>query len=58
MCEIRVSHSVKKQIKESLGTTYPSIRLALLGATTTELAKSIRTKALELGGVKVEPPKK
>lgn len=57
MCEIIVNHSVKKRIKESLGTSYPTIQKALYGMTDTELAKNIRAKALEMGGVKVEPIK-
>lgn len=57
MSEILLKHKVKKQIKEALNTSYPTIRLALLGETDTDLAKEIRAKALELGGVKVEPAK-
>lgn len=57
MGEIIVNHSVKKRIKEELNTTYPTIRSALFGMTSTELAKNIRSKALELGGVKVETSK-
>lgn len=57
MGEILIKHKVKKRIKESVGASYPTIRLALLGETDTDLAKQIRTKALELGGVEVEPEK-
>lgn len=57
MSEIIVNHSVKKRIKEELDTTYPTIRSALYGMTKTDKAKAIRAKALELGGVKVEPAK-
>lgn len=55
MNEILVSHSVKKRIKEELNTTYPTIRTALFGMTCTALAKEIRAKALQLGGVEVKP---
>lgn len=57
MSAIIVNHSVKKRIKDELNTTYPTIRTALFGMTDTDLAKEIRAKALELGGVKVEPEK-
>ena len=51
MNEILIKHKVKKQIKEDLNTSYPTIRLALLGETRTELAKRIRQKAIALGGI-------
>ncbi|MDR1883717.1 MAG: hypothetical protein LBR26_13175 [Prevotella sp.] len=53
MTEIIVKHRIKKQIKEALKTTYPTIRSALFGMTNTETAIKIREKALELGGVEV-----
>lgn len=57
MNEILIKHKSKKKIKESLNTTYPTIRLALLGDVDTDLAKRIRAKALELGGVEVPQQK-
>lgn len=53
MNEIIVKHSLKGEIKKTLNTSYPTIRLALLGETKTKKAISIREKALELGGVEV-----
>ena len=57
MYEILIKHKVKKQIKAELNTSYPSIRLALLGETDTDLARQIRKKAIELGGIEITPEK-
>jgi hypothetical protein len=57
MNEILIRHKVKKRIKNELDTTYPTVRLALLGETDTKLALRIREKALELGGVEIEKRK-
>lgn len=54
MAEILVKNNVKKQIKESIGVSYFTVRSALLGQTNTKLALKIREKALELGGVEVK----
>lgn len=53
MNEILVTHNAKRQIKDELNTSYPTVRRALYGMTKTDLAKRIRAKALELGGVEV-----
>jgi hypothetical protein len=53
MSEILLKHKAKKKIKTELNTSYPSIRLALLGETDSKLALRIREKALELGGVEI-----
>jgi hypothetical protein len=54
MNEILIRFKMKKRIKDELDTTYPTIRLALLGETDTKLAMRIRERALELGGVEIE----
>jgi len=54
MNEIILKHKLKGEIKRELNTSYPTIRLALLGETNTDKAKTIREKALQLGGVEVE----
>lgn len=51
MNRIIVDINVKKQIKDELGVTYQTIKSALFGMTKTDKALSIRSKALELGGV-------
>ncbi len=51
---IKVGHSVRKEIMEALGVTYPTIRKALNGLTDNELAKKIRTTALAKGGVELK----
>ncbi|SHE30383.1 hypothetical protein [Dysgonomonas macrotermitis] len=57
MSEILVKHSVKKRIKEELNTSYPTVQSALFGMTDTQLAREIREKALQLGGVEVKSEK-
>jgi hypothetical protein len=51
MNEIIIKHKGKKKIKDALKTSYPTIRLALLGESESKLSSLIRAKALELGGV-------
>jgi len=54
MKKIIIDHKAKKRIKDALNTSYPTIRLALVGGSDTDLAKRIRAKALELGGVEAD----
>lgn len=49
--EILVNNGVRKQIKEALNCSYPTIRAALTYETNTLLGQRIRDVALELGGV-------
>lgn len=51
--QIIVEHSTRKRIANELGTSYPTIRVALFGMTHTDKADAIRKKALELGGVEL-----
>lgn len=53
MEKIIVDVGIKKQIKEELTVSYKTVSQALFGMTKTDLAKRIRAKALELGGVEV-----
>ncbi len=55
---IKVDQSVRKEIIEILGTSYPSVRRALNGTHDSELARKIRKVALEKGGVELKPVEK
>lgn len=55
---IKVGHSVRKELMEALGVTYPTIRKALNGLTDNELAQKIRTTALAKGGIELKIVKK
>jgi hypothetical protein len=56
MNEILLRYKTKKRIKDELNTSYPTIRLALLGETHTKLSARIRAKAIELGGIEIIKP--
>ena len=47
---IQVDHRVRKEIKDELGTSYPSIRMALDFTRNTDLSERIRELALKKGG--------
>ena len=48
---ILVSHGMKTEIMAALGTTAPTVRLALSGNENTEMQRRIRAYALANGGV-------
>lgn len=51
---ILVKDGERKFLKELFKTTYPTVRSALRGQTSSELAKSIRMAAIARGGVEIE----
>lgn len=51
---IMVEHGLRKEIMEKLGTTYPTVKKALIYQSNTELAEKVRYYALTHGGVLVE----
>lgn len=56
MNKIIVDIHVKKQLKTEIGCTYQTVKSALYGMTKTPKSKSIRQRALELGGIEVSKP--
>lgn len=49
--EILVPHGMKARLKKDTGYSETTIKFALRGAIDTEIAKTIRKRALEMGGV-------
>lgn len=54
MKRIIVDHGIRKQLKEEGYGSYPTIREALLCQSNTDVARKIRQRALQLGGVVME----
>ncbi len=52
--KILVPAGVKKELRDELGTTYPTVREALAGIKSTDIAEKIRAAALLKGGVEVK----
>lgn len=52
---IKVNYAVRKEIKEALKTSYPTVSRALNGDATTELHCKIRHVALQKGGIELKP---
>ena len=57
MKRIIVDHGTRKRLKEEGYGSYPTIREALNCLSNTEVARKIRQRALQLGGVMMESEK-
>ena len=57
MKRIIVDHGTRKRLKEEGYGSYPTIREALNCSSNTEVARKIRQRALQLGGVLMEAEK-
>lgn len=56
--EIRPKHGSITKIAKILKCNRNSVKPALMGYVNTKLAKKIRRKAIELGGIEIEPKMK